>query len=98
LIEYTRKAERHIDLLRQHYETHQRLEALRNLDVAIDDAETRIAYEPDAGLPAPRPYPFLARKGRAWIKAGRYWFAYSNTVPPVIVGVFYDTADIPNRV
>ena len=28
---------------------------------------------------------------------GRYWIAYSTTAPPVIVGVFYDTADIPGR-
>jgi hypothetical protein len=24
--------------------------------------------------------------------------AYSTAVPPVIVGVFHDTADIPNRI
>jgi len=39
----------------------------------------------------------LARKGHAWIKAGRYWGAYDTTTPPVIVAVFYEAADIPNR-
>jgi hypothetical protein len=30
------------------------------------------------------------------IKAGRYWIAYEPTTP-VIVGVFYETANIPGR-
>ncbi len=98
MIEYTRRAERQIDLLRQYYEAHQRLEALRNLDAALDEAEARIERDPGAGVPAPRPYPFLVRKGRGWIRVRRYWFAYSTAAPHVIVGVYYDTADIPNRV
>jgi plasmid stabilization system protein ParE len=97
LIDYTRKAERQVDLLRQHYVTRERIEALRNLDAAIDEAERRIASEPSKGLSAPRPYPFLARKGRARIKAGRYWFSDSAALPRVIVGVFNDTTDIPSR-
>jgi hypothetical protein len=47
---------------------------------------------------APRSYPEIARPGRLWIKSGRYWIAYSPNNPPVIVGVFYDTADIPGRI
>jgi hypothetical protein len=31
------------------------------------------------------------------VKAGRYWIAYSTKQPPVIVAVFYETADIPGR-
>jgi hypothetical protein len=30
-----------------------------------------------------------------WIKVGRYWFRYAVIDPPVIVAVFYETADIP---
>jgi hypothetical protein len=37
------------------------------------------------------------RAARAWVKAGRYWFAYSTTQPPVIVAVSYETANIPGR-
>jgi hypothetical protein len=32
------------------------------------------------------------------VLAGRYWVAYSMTKPPVIVAVFYDTANIPRRI
>lgn len=48
-------------------------------------------------MPAPRPYPQLARTGRAWIKEGRYWFSYTLEAPPVIAGVFFETANIPGR-
>ncbi len=56
-----------------------------------------IEADPEGGLPAPRPYPQLARDGEAWIQANTYWIAYSRTDPPVILGVFYATADIPGR-
>ncbi|MDA8252325.1 MAG: hypothetical protein M0Z28_24600 [Rhodospirillales bacterium] len=97
MIAYTRKATRQVTTLRDHYEEKDRPEALANLAAALNEAERRIERNPGAGLPAPRPYPALARPGRAWIKMGRYWIAYSTTAPPVIVGVFYDTADIPGR-
>jgi len=48
-------------------------------------------------LPAPRAYPELARPGQAWLKAGRYWIAYGTGTPPVILAVFFETADIPGR-
>ena len=83
--------------LRSHYEERARPEALANLAAALEEAERRIERNPGEGLPAPRPYPTLARPGRAWIKARRYWIAYSTTAPPVIMGVFYDMADIPGR-
>jgi hypothetical protein len=65
--------------------------------VALHDAERRIARDPAAGLPAPRPYPQVARPGRAWVKAGRYWVVYTITHPPVIAAVFYETVNIPAR-
>ena len=97
MIAYTPEAERQVDALRQHYENIERVQALRALDVALDTAERTIQRTPETGLAAPRPYPELAAPGRAWIKAGRYWIAYSLGKPPVIVGVFYDAADIPGR-
>jgi len=48
-------------------------------------------------LAAPCPYPHLVRPDRLWMKAGRYWIAYDPTIP-VLVGVFYETANIPDRV
>jgi len=60
-------------------------------------AEQRIERDPVAGLVAPRPYRNLTQNGRAWLKARRYWIAYTTKVPAVIVGVFFETADIPRR-
>jgi plasmid stabilization system protein ParE len=97
LIAYTPRASRHVDDLIQHYEDRQRPEAINALLAAMDEAEAKIESNPAAGLRAPRPYQELRRAGRAWVKAGRYWFAYSTIQPPVIVGVFYETANIPDR-
>ncbi len=97
MIGFTARAARQFQDLRRHYEERERPEAIRGLIAAVQQAERRIERSPDGGLPAPRPYPLLARSGRAWVKAGRYWVAYSRTTPPVIVGIFHDTADIPSR-
>ena len=97
MIEYTPEAARQVDALIEYYESRDRSDALRALAVALAEAERRIEHNPAAGLAAPRPYPRLARPGRAWIKAGRYWIAYSTAKPPVILGVFFERADIPRR-
>ena len=97
LIAYAAAAQRQIDALVSHYGLLGRSEAIRNLDKALSEAESRVLRDPTAGLPAPRPYPSLARPGRAWIKVGRYWIAYSLASGPLIVCVFHDSADIPNR-
>ena len=94
---YSPDAEAQIDALFQHYENHERTEAARNLARFLEEAERQITDRPEAGLRAPRPYSDLARAGRRWIKAGRYWIAYTETVPAVILGVFYDAANIPRR-
>jgi plasmid stabilization system protein ParE len=94
---YSREAERQVDDLRRHYDRLNRVGASENLAAALAEAETRIERNPDAGLRAPRPYPKLVRPGCAWLKAGRYWVAYTLTEPPLIVGVFFETADIPRR-
>ncbi len=97
MIRLSRGAERQLAALLRHYARLGRPEAQQNLLAAIDRAWARLERDPAAGLPAPRPYPSLARPGRAWIAVGRYWIAYSTTDPPVILAVFYATADIPNR-
>jgi plasmid stabilization system protein ParE len=97
LIIFTAQAQRQISRLRQHYEALGRPEATRNLIAAIQEAARRIEADPAAGLPAPRPYPELARRRRAWLKAGRYWVLYRTSTPLVVIAVFYDTANIPGR-
>jgi hypothetical protein len=65
------------------------------LSRAIGEASREIVA--GRGVLAPRPYPSLEQPGRAWVHAGRYWFRYAKTIPPVVLGVFYDEADIPGR-
>jgi plasmid stabilization system protein ParE len=98
LIAYTPEALQQVDDLIEHYEERERTEAVHSLLAALDEAGQKIESNPGAGLAAPRPYPQLARTGRAWIKAGRYWIAYSVTRPPSITAVFFETSDIPGRV
>lgn len=90
-------ARRHVRALQEHDEARDRLEAAQGLRTALTAAWGKITADPAAGLPAPRPYPRLAQPGRAWIKAGRYWIAYSTRPPVAIVAVFYDAANIPGR-
>jgi plasmid stabilization system protein ParE len=97
LIVFTPRAARQVRALRQHYQDHERPEATRALVVALESAWQAITTDPAAGLPAPRPYPQLARPGRAWVQAGRYWVAYRTRQPLAVVAVFYDAADIPGR-
>ena len=39
----------------------------RGVDQSLEHAKARISETPEAGLPAPRPYPTLAKAGRRWI-------------------------------
>ena len=97
MIALSRRAERDLDGLIRHFESLGRPEAQQSLLAAIDDALSRIEADAPAGLPAPRPYPEVAQPGRAWMKSGRCWVAYSLTDPPEVIAVFHDTADIPAR-
>jgi plasmid stabilization system protein ParE len=97
LIGYTGEALQQVRAFRRHYETLARDAAIRALDRALSDSEAKIERAPGTGLPAPRPYPQLARPGWAWIKSGRYWVAYRTEPDPVIVAVFFETANIPGR-
>jgi plasmid stabilization system protein ParE len=97
LIAYSPNAVEHIRALRRHYESLGRDAAIRALDRALADAETRIERTPGEGLSAPRPYRRLARPGWAWIKSGRYWIGYTIGDTPIIAAVFFETANIPGR-
>jgi plasmid stabilization system protein ParE len=97
MIGLSHEAEAQLDALIAHYEALGRAEASMNLLNAIERAKSRILRTPEAGIPAPRPYSGLAKAGRRWIIEGSYWISYSLTTPPVISGVFYAMADIPNR-
>lgn len=98
MILLTPVAEAQVDRLIAHYEAKERVTAAINLLNALERAKQRIARTPEAGSETPRPYPALKRDDRRWIIEGRYWISYSLTTPPVISGVFYVTADIPNRI
>lgn len=90
MIPFTRRAEQQLADLRDHYEDLGRIEAILNLLAAVEEASDVTERDPTAGLPAPRPYPQLARPGWAWIKARRYWFACGTTPALVITAVFYE--------
>lgn len=94
----SRGATRDVAALARDFRRKNRPEATRNLLAALNQAMKQIATDPSGGLGAPRPYPGLAQPGRAWMKVGRYWFAYSPDDPPVITAVFHDAADIPGWV
>ena len=98
MIPFSREAEQHVTALRLHYESLDRYEAIINLLAALQEASDAIKRDPMAGLSAPRPYPQLARPGQAWVKAGRYWVAYRSHPSLVIAAVFYEAANIPNRI
>jgi len=90
-------AGRQVRELQRHYRDLGRPEAIRGLAAALEAAWRPITTAPAAGLPAPRPYPWLAQPGRLWLKAGRYWIAYRTQPTTAIVAVFFDTANIPGR-
>lgn len=98
MIRLSSGAARDVDALLAYYEERERPEATAGLLAALERAAARIERTPEIGLPAPRPYPILARTGRLWVKEGAYWIAYAITAPEtVIVGVFHERADIPGR-
>jgi plasmid stabilization system protein ParE len=97
LIGFAPRAVRQVDELRRHYDSQERYEATDALEAALAEAMRKIEANPAAGLPAPRPYPQLARPGRAWVKAGRYWIAYRTAPRLIIASVFFETSNIPGR-
>jgi hypothetical protein len=97
VIELSARATLDVARLEDHFDKLGRPEAIRNLAYALAEASDKIESDPAAGLIAPRPYPGVARRGRLWLHVRRYWIAYSTTTPSVILAVFYDTANIPER-
>ena len=97
MISLTPKARRQVAALTADYMRKQRPEAIVNMRAALVGARNMIERHPNDGKPFPSVYDELAQPGRSWIKSGRYWVAFSTIQPPVIVGFFYETADIPNR-
>jgi len=98
VIALSREVRRDGAALARDYIRKDRAEAVGNLLAAIDQAAAQISADPGGGLNAPRPYPAVARPGRAWTKAGRYWSAYTLGNPQIILAVFYDAANIPDRI
>ena len=96
MIVLTPRAGQQVRALQEYYKERERPAAIRGLAVALENAWQSITTKPEAGLAAPRPYPQLAQVGRAWVKAGPYWIAYTPQLP-AIVAVFYEMADIPSR-
>jgi len=97
VIAFSRRARKQLVELNRHFEERERPDAIRNLIAALRSALIAIEQDPDAGLPAPRPYPQLARQGTVWVKAGRYWIGYRRRPKLTIVAIFYETANIPGR-
>ena len=96
MIGLTPEASAQVDALERFYIDKQRPQALRNLGHALAEASLIIINAPERGSSAPRPYRALAQFGYSWLKRGRYWIAYDPAIP-IIVGVFFETDDIPNR-
>jgi plasmid stabilization system protein ParE len=97
LIPLSPRADSQLDRLIAHFERLARYEAVVSLNAALVEASDRITQQPEGGLPAPRPYPWISRPGLAWIKVGRYWIAYRRHPRLIIAAIFYDTANIPRR-
>ncbi len=70
---------------------------MRGLQRAMREAWAKIEAPRLGGLPAPRPYQHLARKGVLWRYSGSYWVAYRRSPRLAISAVFHDEADIPGR-
>lgn len=98
MVEFTAAARRQIEELLLFYDDKGRYETAVNLERDVSLAVARIGSHPTKGRSAPAPYPGLTRHGRLWTRVGRYWFFYRpEPLPPVIIGVFFDMANIPAR-
>ncbi len=68
------------------------------LTEAIAIAVTRIEEQAGPFWSAPRPYPELVTYGWRWLNQARYWIAFTP-IPGgySIMGVFFETVNIPGR-
>jgi plasmid stabilization system protein ParE len=94
-VKLSARARADLAALRRHYRHKGRPEAAQNVSKAMREAEFKISM--GWSVPAPRPYPHLQTKGRAWVHAGHYWVLHTTTSPVIAIADFHDTADIPNR-
>jgi hypothetical protein len=91
-------AEAALDALTKHYAALGRDRATNRLAACVEAACARYESRRGRFLDAPRPYPRLADLGFRGTKEGAYWEAFQETgAGPVVAGIFYETADIPNR-
>lgn len=97
MIDDTLRAVAHLTSLLDFYEETERPDAMRGLQRAMREAWAKIEADPAGGLPAPRPYPHLARKGILWQHSRSDWVAYRRSPRLAISAVFHDEADIPGR-
>ena len=97
MIRYSRQGAAQIVALLDRYDRIERPEAMRNLLTVVQVASDLIEDDLSAGLPTPRPYPWLARRSVSWVKSGVYWVGYRRRPSLLIVAVFYERANIPDR-
>jgi len=73
--------------------------AVDRLLAALREALARIEADPADGAAFPATYRAAARWGYRWIKAHRYWCAYSDHRGRwVVTTILYETADILGRI
>lgn len=96
-IQYTATAADQVVALFDYYEAKERPAAMSSLLDTLESAWRIIVGAPDGGMPAPTPYPQVARKGVRWLHVGSYWIAFRQAPRLTIAAVFHDRSDIPGR-
>jgi len=95
----TPRARRQVTELTQHDEALGRDGAIHHQIPALTHVSDKIEASGGIGLHAPRPYPHLAelQLGFRWLKAARYWFAFTPAPGLTITGALLEAADIASR-
>ena len=99
MVRITATAKAQLEALEDHYAKLGRDQAVIHMTAAVAGAVRRIEVQAGPFWPAPRPYPDLAMYGWRWLKEARYWIAFADTPDgDTITGVFFETANIPDRI
>jgi len=99
ILPYTHRAASHVDALVTYYLYKKgRPEAVRALYRTLEAASVAIMAKTATLYDAPRPYPAVREPGAYWVYFAPYWIAFRRPQNPIISAVFYDAADIPNRI
>ncbi len=95
----TPRARRQVTELTQHDEALGRDGAIHHQMPALTHVCDTIEASGGIGLHARRPCPHLAQLqlGFRWLKACRYWFAFTPAPDLTITGIVFEAADIPSR-